>query len=248
MVRFLDRYYGLILALSVPAPLWLSAMISTRPMEFDALWDGAVWSALLLGGWALVRLTPRYQIRGTWRRPSRDETKLYLRLLLAVLIVDFGSKALFFRWDHSRPVEIFKNFGLQSVFHPTPFETFHVVLMVYFFYLLVLGPLYFRFFNRALDRIWIGCCAVGLGGTAALILEKWLFNGVHNSFYITSSATWDCPTCVAPIAINYVWTPADFFWHMSFMPIFLLPVSYFYPSTKAVSGHTRATLLQEQTP
>jgi hypothetical protein len=81
-----------------------------------------------------------------------------------------------------------------------------------------------------------------LGGTAALVLEKWLFDGVHNSFYITGPTVY-CPTCVAPIAVNYVWTPADFFWHMSFMPIFLLPASYFFPGTKPAGDP--ATLLQE---
>ena len=253
MTKFFDRYYALILALAVPAPLWLGGLFSGQPIGMATLRDGLVWSAVFVGGWLLVRICPRYQIRGAWNAPKQQESRLYLRILLAVLIIDFGSKALFFRWDRPQQVEIMKNFGLHSVFHPTPYESFHIILMLYFFYLFVLAPLYFRFSNRALDRIWIVSCATALGGTIALVLERLLFAGVHNSFYFAGGMMWLCPPCVSPIAISYAWTPTDFFWHMAVAPIFLLLASYFVPGTKPDNGQlpahaARVTLLQDGAP
>jgi hypothetical protein len=52
---------------------------------------------MLLEGWTVLRFIRRYHVRGIWRSPTRQESSLYMRLLLAVLLVDFGSKALFFR-------------------------------------------------------------------------------------------------------------------------------------------------------
>jgi hypothetical protein len=248
MVSFLDRYYSLILALALPAPLWAGATLGS-----GALTDGIIWSALLLAIWILVNRIPRYQIRGSWIDPARLRTYLYSRILLAVLIIDFGSKALFFRWDRPEPVEWFKNFGLHSVFHPTEFETFHIYLLGYFSYLFVLGPLYFRFDNRTLDRLWIATSAVGLGGTVALVTERLFFDGVHNSFYFAGPLMWLCPVCASPIAISYAWTPADFFWHAIIAPIFLVVVSYFAPASHSVSDSSkaapaRAALLQDGAP
>jgi hypothetical protein len=220
-------------------------------LEPTALQDGVVWSAVLLAGWILVRKFPRYHIRGTWRRPTRQDASLFFRLLLAVLIIDFGSKALFFRWDRPQQVELFKNFGLHSVFHPTQFDSFHVYLMVYFFYMFVVARLYFRFSNRTLDRIWIACCAAGLGGTTALVLERLLFDGVHNSFYFAGSLMWLCPPCMSPIAGSYAWTPADFFWHAAFLPLFLLLASYFVRAGTSDSEPltpARSTLLRQRAP
>lgn len=250
MVGFFDRYYALILALALPAPLWLGEILSSRTLRLTALHDGIIWSAILLAGWFLVRKIPRYYIRGVWRSPNKRESTLYFRLLLAVLIVDFGSKALFFRWDRPQQVEVFKNFGLHSVFHATPFDSFHVFLMLYFFYLFMIGPLFFRFSNRTLDRIWIASCASALGGTAALVTEKFLFEGVHNSFYFAGPLMLLCPPCASPRAISYAWTPADFFWHAAIVPFFLPIASYFAPAPSSNGGSSRAappsaTLLQD---
>ena len=237
MAVFLDRYYSLILVLALPAPLWFGAVGNLRQLGLTALHDGIIWSGLLFAGWLLVRATPRYHIRGVWRSPRTRESNLYFRLLLAVLIIDFGSKALFFRWDRPQQVEVFKNFGLHSVFHATLFESFHFFLMLYFFYMFMIGPLFFRFSNRTLDRIWVISCASALGGTAALVTEKFLFDGVHNSFYFAGPLMWLCPPCASPRAISYAWTPADFFWHAAMVPIFLPIASYFAPAPRP-SGHS----------
>ena len=253
MIGFFDRYYSLIVALALPAPLWLGEILNSRTLRLSGLHDGIIWSTLLLAGWFLVRKVPRYHIRGLWRSPSKPELNLYFRFLLAVLIIDFGSKALFFRWDSTQPIEIFKNFGLQSVFHATPFESFHVLLMLYFFYLFLIAPLFFRYANPILDRLWMISCATALGGTTALVLEKYLFGGVHNSLYFAGTITSSCPPCISPRFVNYVWTPADFFWHAAIAPIFLLPASYFMPAPSPSSDIlptilSRTTRLQDGKP
>lgn len=253
MIGFFDRYYSLILVLALPAPLWFAEVLNPRTLRLSALHDGIIWSGILLAGWFLVRKIPRYYIRGVWCSPTKRESNLYFRLLLAVLIIDFGSKALFFRWDRPQKVAVFNNFGLHSVFHPTQFESFHVLLMLYFFYLFLMGPLFFRYSNRSLDRVWIASCATALGGTVALVTERFLFDGVHNSFYFAGPLMWLCPPCASPRAISYAWTPADFFWHAAIVPFFLLIVSYFAPAPSPSGGASRAapasaTLLQDGAP
>lgn len=252
MARFLDRYYSLILVLAMPAPLWVGEVVNLPTLGLAALHDGIIWSGLLFAFWLVVRRFPRYHIRGDWCSPTKSESSLYFRLLLAVLIIDFGSKALFFRWDHPQQIEIFKNFGLHSVFHATPFDSFHVVLMLYFFYLFLVGPLFFRFSNRTLDRLWIASCASALGGTVALVMEKYLFDGVHNSFYFAGPLMWLCPPCASPRFVSYAWTPADFFWHAAIVPIFLPFASYLAPAPNPSSASSQAaspsvTLLQDGT-
>jgi len=253
MARFLDRYYSLILVLALPAPLWIGEVANSPTLGLAALHDGIIWSGILLAGWLVVRKFPRYHIRGDWCSPTKRASSFYFRLLLAVLIIDFGSKALFFRWDRPHKVEVFKNFGLHSVFHATPFESFHVILMLYFFYLFLIGPLFFRFSNRTLDRFWIASCATALGGTTALVTEKFLFAGVHDTFYFAGPLMWLCPPCASPYFVSYAWTPADFFFHAAVVPIFLLIASYFAPAPNPFSGSARAasasvTLLRDSTP
>ncbi len=253
MAGFLHRYYSLILVLALPAPLWLGEVLNPRTLRLTALHDGIIWSGILLAGWFLVRRIPRYHIRGDWCSPTKRESNLYFRLLLAVLIIDFGSKSLFFRWDRPEQIEVFKNFGLHSVFHATPFESFHILLMLYFFYLFMIGPLFFRFSNRTLDRVWIASCASALGGTVALVTERFLFDGVHNSFYFAGPLMWLCPPCASPRFASYTWTPADFFWHAAIVPIFLPMASYFLPASRPSSSSSRAappsaTLLQDGAP
>ena len=158
-----------------------------------------------------------------------------MRLLLAVLLVDFGSKALFFRWDRPEQVEIFPNFGLHSVFHVTAFETFHIILLVYFLYWFLVGPLYFRFTNAALDRLWLGSAPFALGGALALSFERLTFGGVHDSFYFAGPLMWVCPPCASPAFSSYAWTPADFFVHAAIFPVIILLLSYFPYKTR---GHS----------
>ena len=234
MAAFLDRYYALMLALALPAPLWLGAILNPGPLGLSALNDAIVWSGILLAGWLLVRSIPRYSVRGAWRSPTTRKFRLYTRIVLAVLIVDFGSKALFFRWDRPQMIEIFKNFGLHSVFHVSEFEFFHVCLLLYFAYLYLLGPLFFRFTNATFDRIWLVSCSFALGGAVALFSERLLFGGVHNSFYFAGPLMWLCPPCASPRFMSYAWTPADFFVHAAFMPIFILIASYFVPAQSPI--------------
>src|SRR5574341_1667262 len=99
MPAFLNRYYALTLVLALLAPIWLQVILSSGPQRESALYDAFIWSGILLVGWTVVRVIPRYNIRGAWRSPTTEESSLYTRLLLAVLLVDFGSKAFFFRWD-----------------------------------------------------------------------------------------------------------------------------------------------------
>jgi hypothetical protein len=241
MPKFLHRYFSLLLVLSLLAPLWLSVLVSPAPQRADALHTALVWTGLLLGGWSVVRFSHRYQVRGDWRSPTRQESLLYIRLLLAVLLVDFGSKAIFFRWDRPEQVEIFKNFGLHSVFHVTDFETFHIFLLVYFSYWFLIGPLYFRFANGALDRLWLGSAPFALGGALALSVERLLFGGVHNSFYFAGPLMWLCPPCASPAFRSYAWTPADFFVHAAIFPVIILLLSYF-PANLAFFGRVSQRL------
>lgn len=226
MIAFLNRYYSLFLVLSLLAPLWLNLFAADRPQQAGALHTASIWSGLLLVLWAALRFIRRYQVRGLWRSPTRQESSFYLRLLGAVLLIDVGSKILFFRWDRPGQVEILPNFGLHSVFHVTEFETFHIYLVLHFTLCFLLGPLFFRFANRALDQLWLGSAPLALGGALALSFERLFFGGVHNSFYFAGPLMWICPPCASPAFASYAWTPADLFVHAAVVPFILLPLSY----------------------
>lgn len=226
MVAILNRYFSLLLVLSLLSPLWLSYFDSDGPQEAGAMHTALVWSVLLLAGWSILRFIRRYQVRGQWRDPTRQEATFYIRLLLVVLVIDFGSKALFFRWDRPEQVEILPNFGLQSVFHVSEFQTFDIYLALYFIFWFLIGPLFFRFANRALDRIWLGSAPFALGGALALSFERLAFGGVHDSIYLAGPAMWLCPPCASPAFSSYVFTPADFFVHAAVAPIVILLLSY----------------------
>lgn len=229
MIAYLNRYYAFGLVLALLAPFWLIAISSDAGSSEPARRDALIWTGVLLGGWLLVSKLRRYEIRGRWRRPTQKEVKLYIRLLLGVWLVDFGSKALFFRWDRPQKVELITNFGLHSVFHETGFETFHVVLLLYFSYLFLVGGLFFRFSNTHLDRVWLISSSFALGGAIALVGERFMFGGVHNSFYFAGWMMWLCPPCASPRFASYAWTPADFFVHAAIMPIIVLVASYLVP-------------------
>lgn len=227
MLALLSRYYALTLALALVAPLWLSAAFTEPALVATRLRDALIWTGVLVACWLLITKHRGLAIRGVWSSPTRAEAKLYARLFLGVLLIDFGSKALFFRWGRPQQVELFKNFGLHSVFHETAFEPFHFILLLYFFYLFLLGALFFRFSNKHLDRIWFVSAIVALGGAIGLFGERLLFGGVHNSFYFAGPLMWICPPCASPRFASYAWTPADLFVHAAFLPVIVLIVSYF---------------------
>lgn len=229
MIAILTRYYAFTLTLSLVVPFWLGALLSDAGAFEQRLRDALVWTVVLLGTWLLIARRRGFQVKGIWRHPSPIEAKLYQRLLLGVVLIDICAQAFLFRWDRPQQLEIFKNFGLHSVFHPGEFELFHVVLLIYFLYLFLVGALFFRFSNKHLDRIWLvsGTCA--LGGALALFGARLFFGGVYNTFYFAGPLMWLCPPCASPRFISYAWTPADFFVHAAFLPIPVLIVSYFVP-------------------
>jgi lipoprotein signal peptidase len=235
VIRYFERYYGLGLVLALVLPLWLAAA-SSQTLNSSETKDAWIWSGVLLGCWLLVRKYPGLQVKGFWRRATPAETLLYVRVLLGVLLIDFGSKALFFRWDYPYPIEIFKNFGLQSVFHVTAFESFHLILLLYFIYLFVFGALFFRFSNRSVDRIWLVSSPLALGGAVALFLERLMFGGVHDSFYFAGPLMWLCPPCASSYFSSYAWTPADFFVHAAFAPPLILIVSFILPISPSANA------------
>ncbi len=227
MISNLDRYYSLGLVLALVTPFWLGAALNSGDSAAQATHDALIWTGVFTACWLLITKHPHFHVRGRWRKPMPEESKLYVRLLLGVLLVDFGSKALFFRWDRPQQVEIFKNFGLHSVFHETAFEPFHFILMLYLIYLFLVGALFFRFHNQSIDRIWVISSTFALGGAIALFGERFMFGGVHNSFYLSGPLMWLCPPCASSYSASYAWTPADFFVHAVFAPIFILIASYF---------------------
>ena len=164
MIAYLNRYYAAGLVLALLAPLWLMEFSSDAASSASAHKDALIWTGVLFSCWLLVTKRRGFEIRGNWRAPTKREVNLYLRLVIAVLFIDFGSKAFFFRWDRPHQVELFKNFGLHSVFHETAFEPFHVVLLFYFLYVFLLGALFFRFSNQHLDRVWRVSGTFALGG------------------------------------------------------------------------------------
>jgi hypothetical protein len=230
VIELFKNHYAIGLIAGLLAPLWLSA--ASMGFSFASLRDAIIWTGVLLGCWLLITKHPGFRVRGVWRLPTSEEVKFYTRSLLGVLLLDFGSKALFFRWDRPHQVELVKNFGLHSVFHETAFEPFHLILLIYFFYLFFLGGMFFRYANPTLDRIWMICCTFALGGGIALFGERALFGGVHNSFYFSGPLMWICPPCASPIFSSYAWTPADLFVHAAFMPPFILLTSYFVRAQK----------------
>lgn len=230
MIAYLHRYYTLGFVLLLLAPLWLHAVSSNSATSPGATFDALVWTGVLLFYLGLLKKYPGLQVRGRWRKPTSREATLYARALLIVLLVDVGSKALFFRWDRPYQVELIKNFGLHSVFHPSAFESLHFILFLYFVYLFVVGALFFRFSNESLDRIWLISGTFALGGAIGLFGERLLFGGVHNSFYFAGPLMWICPPCASPHFASYAWTPADLFVHAAFFPVLVLFVSYFVPA------------------
>jgi len=237
MAGLLERYYAPSLVLALLAPLWLDLILNDGSRSRAAIIDAAVWSAVLIGLLLLTKI-PRYQMRGHWRRPSSKESRRYARLLLALLLIDFGSKALFFRWDRPGQVEFFKNFGLHSVFHVTPFESFHTGLLFYSVYIYLLAPLFFRYSNKHLDNISLISSAITLGGVIPLVTERYIFGGVHNSFYFAGPLMYLCPTCASPHFASYAWTPADFFVHACVVPLVVMVLSYLAPPRSATSAPT----------
>lgn len=233
MVGFLKRYYSITLALALPAPLWLSAV--DDPI---ALRDALIWTAVLFGCWLLTR-TRRYQVAGEWRPPGASEAKLYRRLWLAAVLTDIASQALLFRDNPLYKLEIVKNFGLRSAFHPAEFEGFHFILYLYFFYVFFLGVRFFRFHNAYVDRVWLACGAFALGGATALFGSRLFFGGVYNAFYFSGPLMWICPPCASPHLAGYIWTPADLFVHAAFLPPIILIASYFVPARRAASATSR---------
>ena len=229
MIASLTRYYAFILTLSLVIPLWVAALFSDAAVFEQRLRDALVWTIVLLCAWFLIAKRRGFQVKGIWRHPSLGEAKLYRRLLLSVLLIDVGAQAFLFRAERPQKIEIFKNFGLHSVFHPGEFEPFHFVLLIYFLYLFFIGALFFRFTNKHLDRIWLVSGTFALGGALALFGARLLFGGVHNTFYFAGPLMWICPPCASPSFISYAWTPADFFVHAAFLPIVVLIVSYFVP-------------------
>ena len=230
MITFLQSYFSLLLVLSLLAPLWLMGALSDAASFQTRFHDALIWSAVLIGFWMLIRRARGFQVKGLWRKPQPAEVKLYTRMLLAVLLIDFGSKAFLFSWDRLHPVELIRNFGLHSVFHETAFEPFHFILLLYFLYTFLIGGLYFRFANIGIDRIWITSCAFTLGGALALFGERFVFGGVHNPFYFAGPLMWICPPCASPRFSSYAWTPADLFVHAVFLPPAILLVSYLAPA------------------
>ena len=237
MAALLDRYYAPMLVLALLAPLWLDLIANVSSQGSAAIIDAAVWSGVLIGLLLLTKI-PRYQMRGHWRSPSSEKSRRYMRLLLVLLLIDFGSKALFFRWDRPGQVEVFKNFGLHSVFHVTPFESFHTGLLLYSVYIYMLAPLFFRYSNKHLDNISLISSAITLGGVIPLVTERYLFGGVHNSFFFAGALMYLCPTCASRHFASYAWTPADFFVHACVVPLVVMVASYLAPPRTAGSVPT----------
>ncbi len=237
MAALLERYYAPTLVLALLAPLWLDLIPNDGSQQHAAIHDAAVWSGILIGLLLLTKI-PRYQIRGRWRKPSMEKSRRYTRMLLVLLLIDIGSKALFFRWDRPGQVEFFKNFGLHSVFHVTPFESFHIGLLFYSAYIYLLAPLFFRYSNKHLDNISLISSAITLGGVIPLVTERYLFGGVHNSFYFAGPLMYLCPTCASPHFASFAWTPADFFVHACVVPLVVMVVSYLAPPRTARSVTT----------
>jgi hypothetical protein len=236
LLNYLKRYYGPGLILALLAPLWWQAA-SAYAGNPSSVKDALIWTVILLGCWSLPRRYSGFQVKGVWRNPSTAETLPYARVVLTALLLDFGSKALFFRWDRPYPVEIFKNFGLHSVFHQTEFEPFHFILLLYFSYIFVVGALFFRFTNKAVDRLWLISSAFALAGATALFSERFMFGGVHNSFYFAGKLMWLCPPCASPHFASYAWTPADFFVHALFMLPLILLASYCLPASHCTDSY-----------
>jgi hypothetical protein len=64
----------------------------------------------------------------------------------------------------------------------------------------------------------VASSATAMGGVIALTSERWLFGGVHDSFYFAGRL------------LLYVWTPADFFVHAGVVPFIVLLASYAQPA------------------
>jgi len=218
--------------LLLPAPLWILAVSG----DGAALRDACIWTAVLLGLWLLVTKRRGFQIRGSWRWPTQTESRFYCRLLLGVVLIDIGSQALLFRADRPEKVELFRNFGLHSVYHSSDFELFHLILLSYLVYLFLLGALFFRFSNKHLDRVWLVSSTFALGGAIALFGARLFFGGAYNTFYFAGPLMWICPTCASPYFKSYAWTPGDLFVHAAFLPVIVLIVSFIVPAKAPNAG------------
>lgn len=85
-------------------------------------------------------------------------------------------------------------------------------------YIFLLPPLFFRFSNQHLDKIWMISSAITLGGVIPLVSERFFFGGVQDSFYFAGPLMYLCPTCASPHFASYAWTPADFLFTLASAP------------------------------
>ncbi len=228
MIEYLSRYFAATFAFSLALPFWIFGLADGALPLRESLRDAGLVTVVLLGGLWLIKQRRGYEVRGTWRYPTKRETGIYSAVLLSVLLIDFGSKLLFFRADRVNRVEVFKDFGLQSLFHETAFEPFHFYLLLYYLFLFLVGAMYFRFTAKSLDRLWLISAACALGGALALFGERFVFGGVHDSFYLSGTLRWLCPPCGAAYPGGFVWTPADFFVHATAIPFLIFFLSYFF--------------------
>ncbi|HEX9264851.1 MAG TPA: hypothetical protein VF977_10805, partial [Candidatus Binatia bacterium] len=79
MIGYFKKYYAIALVLALVAPLWLRVVSDNRAGQMK---DALIWTGVLLGYWLLVTKHPGFRLRGTWRKPTPAEAKLYIRLLL----------------------------------------------------------------------------------------------------------------------------------------------------------------------
>jgi hypothetical protein len=246
MIDYLNRYFAVTLALSLTAPFWLVGLADSSLSLRDTFRDAGFVTTVMSGGLWLIKKRRGYQVRGTWRYPTKLEAIIYGAVLISVLLIDFGSKLLFFDKERMARVEVFRDFGLQSYFHETSFEPFHLYILLYFLFLFLVGALHFRFTVKTLDCFWLISAAAALGGGLALVSERLVFGGVHDTFYLSGSLRWLCPPCGAAHPGGFIWTPADFFVHAAAIPILIFFLSYFVPTPlkNQPSARTNPTRLQ----
>ena len=228
MIGVLNRYFAFMLVIAFVLPLWLSAF-AAAPVNWTAVGESTFATITLLGFAFLVKIRPGFNVRGHWRSPHKDEWKAFAGSSLLVLVVDYGSKVLFFEKDQAARVEIFRNFGLQSAFHENKFELPNLYPVLLTVLLCFIGALFFRYSVKLLDRIWLISAACTLGATVAISLERIVFGGVHDSFYLSGSPIWVCPNCALKFPSGFAWTPSDFFLNAAAVPVGIFVISYFWP-------------------
>ena len=165
----------------------------------------------------IFKLKP-IKARGLWAKPEKKSIVIFIGAGLFFTLIDIFSKIIFYNSQTQESFEIFPGFGLQSLFVLSPFTFELVIEFIFCVWFFIIGALFFRYRLRVIDILLKVFSAMVLFPSFSMIMERIIFNGVHDVYYFDSSLGFLCPYCGLKYQ-EYVWCPADIFmvWGLLFV-------------------------------